>query len=95
MPFMVIAFEFVDWLISTVWSVGILYPGIWHGKMLSPYELVLQGNWSDLERIRTKPDIELERLHAYRTTRLKQELRSHDAALCVMVSPISLRYAIN
>ncbi len=63
--------------------------------MLTPDELVIQENWSDLERIREKPDIDLEQLHAYRTTRLKQELRRHDVALCVMVSPISLRYAIN
>ncbi len=63
--------------------------------MLTPDELVLQENWSDLERIRKKPDVDLDRLHAYRTSRLKQELRHHDVALCVMVSPISLRYAIN
>jgi len=63
--------------------------------MPNPDELVLQENWSDLERIREKPDIDLDRLHAYRTTRLKREMRRHDAAMCIMVSPISLRYAIN
>ncbi|MCY4218493.1 MAG: Xaa-Pro peptidase family protein [Gammaproteobacteria bacterium] len=63
--------------------------------MSTPDELVLHDNWSDLERIRKKPDIDLDRMHAYRTNRLKQELQRHDADLCVMVSPISLRYAIN
>lgn len=63
--------------------------------MLTPDALVLRENWSDLEQIRRKPDIDLQRLHEYRTARLKQQMRRHDVALCVMVSPISLRYAIN
>ncbi|MCY4148975.1 MAG: Xaa-Pro peptidase family protein [Gammaproteobacteria bacterium] len=63
--------------------------------MLTPDELVLKDNWSDLERIREKPDIGLECLHAYRTAQLKREIRHHDVAMCVMVNPISLRYAIN
>ncbi|MXZ80637.1 MAG: aminopeptidase P family protein [Gammaproteobacteria bacterium] len=63
--------------------------------MPTPDRLVIDENWSDLERVREKPDVDLERLHAYRTARLMEEMKQRDIALCVMVSPISLRYAIN
>lgn len=41
------------------------------------------------------PDIDLERLHSYRMSRIKAEMLRHDVGLCVMVSPISLRYTVN
>jgi Xaa-Pro dipeptidase len=61
----------------------------------SPDSMVMQDDWSDLSQIREVPPIDLDRLHGYRQMRIKAEMRKHDVALCVMVSPISLRYAVN
>ena len=63
--------------------------------MHSPDQFVFEENWSDLEKFRAKPDINTERLHAYRTQQLKGEIKRHDVAMCVMVNPISLRYVLN
>ncbi len=41
------------------------------------------------------PQIDLERMSAYRMGRLKQQLQLHDAAMCILVNPISLRYAVD
>lgn len=76
-------------------SQSIISRPIHESAMLTPDQLVLRENWSDLERIRSKPDIDLERLHVYRTSRLKAQMQRHEVAMCVMVSPISLRYAID
>jgi len=61
----------------------------------SPDRMVLLDDWSDLTQFRPMPDIDLERLHNYRQSRLKSEMRKHDVGLCIMMSPISLRYAVN
>ncbi len=57
--------------------------------------MISEDNWSDLKQFREMPEIDFARLHSYRTERLKAEMRKHEVALCVMLSPISLRYAIN
>jgi len=41
------------------------------------------------------PEIDRNRLHRYRTKRLKEALVRHDAAMCLLVNPISLRYAVD
>ena len=60
-----------------------------------PDFLVTHDNWSDLSKVRPIPDIDFDRLHDYRMTRLKNELRKADAAMCMLISPVSLRYAVN
>ncbi|NNE62727.1 MAG: aminopeptidase P family protein [Gammaproteobacteria bacterium] len=57
--------------------------------------MVSRDDWSDLKQFREMPEIDFDRLHRYRMSRLKAEMQKHDVDLCVMVSPISLRYAIN
>ncbi|MEM7194651.1 MAG: Xaa-Pro peptidase family protein [Pseudomonadota bacterium] len=61
----------------------------------SPDHLVLHDDWSDLSRVREMPRIDRDRLYAYRESRLKQAMQAHQVSLCIMVSPISLRYAID
>ena len=61
----------------------------------SPDQMVLDDNWSDLARVRRMPDIDLERLHAYRLGRIRNRLRETGAAMCLLVNPVSLRYAVN
>jgi len=41
------------------------------------------------------PDIDFDRLRAYRLARLKASLQASDAAMGLLVSPISLRYAVD
>ena len=62
---------------------------------MSPDQMVLDDNWSDLKQYQPMPDIDMDRLHRYRTGRLVAEMRKYDIALCIMVNPISLRYAVN
>lgn len=57
--------------------------------------MVLQDDWSDLKQFRQMPEIDLDKMHRYRMSRLKTEMQRRDVGLCVMVSPISLRYAVN
>ena len=64
-------------------------------SMNSPDKMVIDDDWSDLSKIRQVPDIDRERLHDYRVNRLKGEMARLDVGLCVMVSPISLRYALD
>ena len=61
----------------------------------TPDRMVLDDDWSDLARIRRMPDIDLERLHAYRLGRIRDRLRETGAAMCLLVNPVSLRYAVN
>ncbi len=61
----------------------------------SPDNLVFDDNWSDLTSFRQMPQIDLERMSHYRMARIKQQLELHDAALVVLVNPISLRYAVD
>ncbi len=54
-----------------------------------------EDNWSDLGQHRPVPHIDFDRLRAYRMERLKAALRDADAAMCMLVNPLSLRYAID
>ncbi len=58
-------------------------------------KLVFNDDWSDLTRFQEMPQIDLERMSRYRMARLKQQLQLHDAAMCILVNPISLRYAVD
>ena len=61
---------------------------------LSPDQMITDDNWSDLSQFREKPEIDNDRLQAYRMARLKTAMREAEVSLCVLVSPISLRYAV-
>lgn len=61
----------------------------------TPDQLVTNDDWSDLAQFRDLPEIDFDRLYAYRMARLKTCLREADAAMCLLVSPISLRYAVD
>lgn len=62
---------------------------------LTPDRMVLDDTWSDLRRHRDVPEIDFDRMHAYRLGRLKDALRRSGAAVCILVNPISLRYAVD
>lgn len=55
--------------------------------------MVFEDNWSNLSLLKQLPDIDSRRLHQYRVSRLRKALVRHDAAMCLLVNPISLRYA--
>lgn len=57
--------------------------------------MVNDDDWSDLAQFHPMPEIDHQRLHSYRSNRLKNELVKADAALCIMFNPISMRYAVN
>ncbi|MDX6752441.1 Xaa-Pro peptidase family protein [Geminicoccaceae bacterium 1502E] len=61
----------------------------------SPERLVSHDHWSDLRLYRGMPEISMERLHGYRLARIRSALAKAGAAMCVLVSPISLRYAVD
>lgn len=61
----------------------------------SPDGSVLHDNWSDLRQFRPMPDIDFKRLDGYRKARLREAMREAGVALCVLVSPITIRYAID
>ena len=56
--------------------------------------MLSDDNWSDLSQYQQKPEINSERLQAYRMGRIKACMREAEVALCVLVNPISLRYAV-
>ncbi len=60
-----------------------------------PDKLVLDDDWSDLSRGQSLPNINVERLGAYRLARLREQLQLSGAAMCVLVNPVSLRYAVD
>ena len=62
---------------------------------MTPDRMVLEDTWSDLRRHREVPEIDFDRMHAYRLERLKNALRKSGAAVCILVNPISLRYAVD
>ena len=61
----------------------------------SPDSMILQDDWSDLRRYREIPEIDFDRLHTYRMERIKSALREAEASMCVLVNPVSLRYAVD
>src|SRR4051794_40736476 len=60
-----------------------------------PDQFLIRDSWSDLRQFRQMPDIDFHRLDAYRKARLKAAMREADIGLCVLVSPISIRYAVD
>lgn len=58
-------------------------------------KLVLNDDWSELARFRHMPEIDTERMAQYRIGRIREQLKLHDAAMCILVNPISLRYAVD
>ncbi|MFT5260820.1 MAG: Xaa-Pro dipeptidase [Gammaproteobacteria bacterium] len=62
---------------------------------MSPDQAILNETWSDLSQFRELPNINVERLRQYRFDRIREQLRLNDAAMCVLISPISLRYAVD
>ena len=56
---------------------------------------ISHDNWSDLRDYRDLPEIDFDRMHRWRTSRLKDQLQQAGVALAVLVNPLSLRYAID
>ncbi|MEP1209497.1 MAG: Xaa-Pro peptidase family protein [Rhizobiaceae bacterium] len=62
---------------------------------LSADDLVVGDQWSDLRQYRALPEIDIDRLYAYRTQRLRDQMRAAGVDVHVMVNPVSLRYAVD
>ncbi|WP_025772197.1 M24 family metallopeptidase [Thioalkalivibrio sp. HK1] len=58
-------------------------------------EMILNDDWSDVQATHALPDIDIERMHRYRLQRILDLLKANDTAMCMLVNPISLRYAID
>ena len=56
---------------------------------------VVNDSWSDLSQFIAPPNIDITRLNAYRLARLREQMALRDVDVCVLFSPVSLRYAIN
>ena len=63
--------------------------------MNSPDNLVLTGDWADLSRHQPEPLIDIHRLYQYRLSRIESAMANAGVAFCLLISPISLRYAID
>ncbi len=61
----------------------------------NPDSLICDDDWSDLTRHRQPEPVDDERLHRWRLSRLRGQLEKTGAAMCLLVSPVSLRYAVN
>ena len=59
----------------------------------NPDQMVLNDTWSDLRQYREMPEIDFDRLFAYREGRLRAQMQAHGVGLLMLVNPISLRYA--
>ena len=57
--------------------------------------MILHDDWSDLRRYREIPEIDFNKLRSYRLERIKLALREAEASMCVLVNPVSLRYAVD
>lgn len=55
---------------------------------------MIDTEWSDLSRLASVPDIDSDRLHRYRIARVREQMQVQDVSLCLLVNPISLRYAL-
>jgi Xaa-Pro dipeptidase len=64
-------------------------------EIQTPDALVANDNWSDLRQFRSLPDINHDELYAYRTKRLRDEMKAADVGLLLTVNPVSLRYAVD
>jgi len=63
--------------------------------MTGPDSLINNDTWSDLRQYRDMPEIDFERMHTYRLERIRNGLREVGASMCILVNPISLRYAVD
>ena len=61
----------------------------------NPDSLICDDDWSDLTQHRQPEPVDDERLHRWRLSRLRGQLEQNGAAMCLLVSPVSLRYAVN
>jgi len=59
----------------------------------TPDAHVFHDGWSDLRQYRELPDIDMDRLFAYRTARIREQMKLNDVAALVIVNPLSLSYA--
>lgn len=59
---------------------------------VSPDQMVLNDDWSNLAQFRDPPEIDHDRLRAYRLGRIRHGLKESGAALCLLTNPISMRY---
>jgi hypothetical protein len=64
-------------------------------NQFSPDRLVSQDDWSDLSQFKSPPTIDIERLHIHRLARLRACVEETGAAMCLLVNPVSLRYAVD
>lgn len=51
--------------------------------------------WSDIRRFHAMPEINFDRMRWDRLAKLRQAVRDEDAALLVLINPVSLRHAID
>ena len=58
-------------------------------------EVIANDSWSDLRNRRDVPEIDFDRLHLYRTSRLTAELKKNQIGLLILINPLSLRYALD
>lgn len=58
-----------------------------------PDSQVLGPRWSDLRQYRDMPEIDFDRLYAYRVERLRAQMRQRGIGLTMLVNPVSMRYA--
>jgi Xaa-Pro aminopeptidase len=63
--------------------------------MTHPDHKVVNDSWSDLAAQYPLPDIDSDKLYRYRHSRIVAELQKLNAACCILVNPISLRYAVD
>ena len=63
--------------------------------MLLPDQMILEDSWSDLSQFQVPPNIDLNCLNNYRIGRIRAEMYARDIAVCIIINPVSLRYAIN
>lgn len=57
--------------------------------------MISSDDWSDLSEFQQPEPVDDDRLHAWRLSRLREKLLENDAAMCMLVSPVSLRYAVD
>lgn len=63
--------------------------------MVSPDNFVADDSWSDLRQYREMPEIDMDRMYSYRLERIRDAIRQAGAAMCVLIDPRSLRYAVD
>ena len=57
--------------------------------------MISSDDWSDLSEFQQPEPVDDDRLHVWRLSRLREKLLENDAAMCMLVSPVSLRYAVD